>query len=222
MAENVSTLKLYNLLTIDMEKLKKVESEPNKVQWELVRQNIKYILLFIDKIQLYLNNLINDNKDILVQNKFRTFTQLWHNEELVEEWKEYEVLFRLFDRVSSRTFNDFDDFYRNYFNNLRLYFSGYYENIIKSWSDIYQLGNGELIVEDSSCSDYSYRLLNHIHSIVIESVQNDKNVFDKAKKSLKKLNMKLHTSVKIIVPAVLLGGVAIGYAVLFRSRANRN
>jgi len=43
-------LKLYNSIPIDKDKISDVGEQPSSYQWELVRQNIKYIILFLDKI----------------------------------------------------------------------------------------------------------------------------------------------------------------------------
>ena len=45
-------IKLYKCIEIDYDKISILKYVPSNYQWELVRQNIKFILLFIDKVQI--------------------------------------------------------------------------------------------------------------------------------------------------------------------------
>ena len=70
---------------------------PSNYQWELVRQNIKFILLFIDKVQITLSNLISQNRSYIQSNKYEIFINLW--EECNNKFPKYSVLFTILDNL---------------------------------------------------------------------------------------------------------------------------
>ena len=176
-------LKLYNSIPIDRDKISDVGEQPSSYQWELVRQNIKYIILFLDKLQMYIGELVRENKEVFMRDNYKFFVQIWDH--LFDEnqcevpYLPYLKLFKIFSYLARNfmdktdgKFESFSIFYVNYFNYFRMTFSDHYDNIIDDWnSDLEKgcdyklslLGNGELIIHDPSCSSLPNVLLDDIH-----------------------------------------------------------
>jgi hypothetical protein len=176
-------LKLYNSIPIDRDKISDVGEQPSSYQWELVRQNIKYIILFLDKLQIYIGELVRENKEVFMRNNYKFFVEIWNDfsdeQECQRNYLPYLKLFKIFSYLaknfvdtSGGQYDSFSSFYVNYFNYFRMTFSGHYDNIIDAWNNELEkgcgyklslLGNGELIVHDPSCSSLPNELFADIY-----------------------------------------------------------
>ena len=179
-SESKLLLKLYNSIPIDKDKISDVGEQPSSYQWELVRQNIKYIILFLDKLQMYIGELVRENKEVFMRNNYKFFVEIWDDfsdeQECQRSYLPYLKLFKIFSYLAKNfvdtnggQYDSFSSFYVNYF---RMIFSGHYDDIIDAWNNELEkgcgyklslLGNGELIVHDPSCSSLPNELLADIY-----------------------------------------------------------
>jgi hypothetical protein len=175
MDENI-LLKLYKSVEIDKEKLSQLKDVPSTYQWEMIRQNIKFILLFIDKVQLVLQPLLIKHGHLVACGEYEVFSGLWN--EINEKYPKYSVLFNIlkgltedikFDRE-----NDIEDEVQRYFNFIKSYFSDLYDKIIDSWSNcvlygdvkLSKMGDGSLYFPDPSVSSDTNKIVNNIYKYV--------------------------------------------------------
>lgn len=168
--EKKKLLKLYNSVPIDKDKISKVGEQPTNYQWELVRQNIKYIVRFLDKLQIYVGDSLVSNKNIFSKSGYQYLIDIW-DEFYVEEYEEYKYLIKILKETSENTIIflqeiNSNNFFNEYFYEMRKIFSDRYEDIISSWNkyiiseirfDV--LGNGQLIMSDPFCSKKINNLL---------------------------------------------------------------
>ena len=170
--KEVISLKLYKCIEIDYDKISILKYVPSNYQWELVRQNIKFILLFIDKVQITLSNLITQNSSNIHSNKYDIFINLW--EECNNKFPKYSVLFTILDNLTKihrfKNNNSAEDEIHKYFNSIKFYFSSLYDNICEHWLNelvgeikLNKLGNGDLFFPDPSVSNEVVDILNFIY-----------------------------------------------------------
>lgn len=170
--KEVISLKLYKCVEIDYDKISVLKYVPSNYQWELVRQNIKFILLFIDKVQITLANLISKNSSYIQSNKYEIFMDLW--KESSNKFPKYSVLFTILDNLTEiYRFNSnksIEDEIHKYFNSIKFYFSSLYDNICEHWLNelvgeikLNKLGNGDLFFPDPSVSNEVVDILNFIY-----------------------------------------------------------
>lgn len=172
MEENI-LLKLYRNVEIDKEKISQLTNIPSTYQWELARQNIKFILLFIDKVQLSISPLLNRHKNLIHSGNYEVFLMIWN--EMLDEYPKYKILFDILIGLTEDTRFDFekniDDEIQRYFNFIKSYFSDLYDDIIESWNKCFlygnvplsKLGNGLLYFPDPSISSKTNKMINQIY-----------------------------------------------------------
>ena len=181
--KEVISLKLYKCVEIDYDKISVLKYVPSNYQWELVRQNIKFILLFIDKVQITLANLINQNSSYIKSNKYEIFMDLW--KESSNKFPKYSVLFTILDNLTEiHRFNSnksIEDEIHKYFNSIKFYFSSLYDNICEHWLNellgeikLDKLGNGDLFFPDPSVSNEVVDILNLIYLYFSNNIDNFK------------------------------------------------
>jgi len=240
-SESKLLLKLYNSIPIDKDKISDVGEQPSSYQWELVRQNIKYIILFLDKLQMYIGELVRENKEVFMRNNYKFFVEIWDDfsdeQECQRSYLPYLKLFKIFSYLAKNfvdtnggQYDSFSSFYVNYFNYFRMTFSGHYDDIIDAWNNELEkgcgyklslLGNGELIVHDPSCSSLPNELLADIYDrfdyYVVGGVSKAQTRRIKENKLDKFLNNR---SVKIasLASTVLLPFTLVGTALFLRRK----
>ena len=181
--KEVISLKLYKCVEIDYDKISVLKYVPSNYQWELVRQNIKFILLFIDKVQITLANLISKNSSYIHSNKYDIFRNLW--QECNNKFPKYSVLFTILSNLTEmHYFNSNDsveDEIHKYFNSIKFYLSSLYDNICEHWLNelvgkvkLNKLGNGDLFFPDPSVSNEVIDILNFIYLYFSDKIENYK------------------------------------------------
>jgi hypothetical protein len=212
--EKKKLLKLYNSVPIDNDKISKVGEQPTSYQWELVRQNIKYIVRFLDKLQIYIGNLLVKNKNTFAKNNYQYLIDVW-DEFGDEEYEEYEYLVKILSISSEDTIKYLrgkggDNFFNEYFYEMRKIFSDKYEDIISSWDKCIVdeikfnvLGNGQLMMSDPFCSKQINDLLFNVVTKFQEYVNKTKTVSN----LLENKKVKIFTlASSILMPLGLIGG----------------
>ena len=221
--EKKKLLKLYNSVPIDKDKISKVGEQPTNYQWELVRQNIKYIVRFLDKLQIYLGDLLNNNKNTFAKNHYKYLIDIW-DELDDEEYDEYKYLINILKKSSKNTINnlvegDGYNFFNKYFYEMRKRFSDRYEDIISSWNEYIiseirfdVLGNGQLIMSDPFCS----KTINNLLFDIVNKCQEYVNKNGIINKLLENKKIKIFTlASSILMPIGLV-------SVLIYMRKNKN
>ena len=185
--ENI-LLKLYKSVEVDKEKLSQLKDIPSTYQWEMIRQNIKFILLFIDKVQLTLSPLLVKHGHLVACGEYEVFSGLWN--EINEKYPKYSVLFNILKGLTEDTRfnreNNIEDELQRYFNFIKSYFSDLYDDIIASWSKcvlygdvkLSKMGDGSLYFPDPSVSSDTNKIVNDIYKYVGNYLdENKKNTF---------------------------------------------
>jgi len=228
-------LKLYNSIPIDKDKISDVGEQPSSYQWELVRQNIKYIILFLDKLQMYIGELVRENKEVFMGDNYKFFVEIWDDfsdeQKCQRNYLPYLKLFKIFSYLAKNfldtnrgQYDSFSSFYVNYFNYFRMTFSGHYDDIIDAWNNELEkgcgyklslLGNGELIVHDPSCSSLPNELLADIYDrfdyYVVGGVSKAQTRRIKENKLDKFLNNRSVRIATFLLPFTLAGTVLFLY-----------
>ena len=221
--EKKKLLKLYNSVPIDKDKISKVGEQPTNYQWELVRQNIKYIVRFLDKLQIYLGDLLNKNKNTFAKNNYKYLIDIW-DELDDEEYDDYKYLIDILKKSSKNTIKylvegDGNNFFNQYFYEMRKRFSDRYEDIISSWNEYIiseirfdVLGNGQLIMSDPFCS----KTINNLLFDIVNKCQEYVNKNGIINKLLENKKIKIFTlASSILMPIGLV-------SVLIYMRKNKN
>ena len=211
--EKKKLLKLYNSVPIDKDKISKVGEQPTSYQWELVRQNIKYIVRFLDKLQIYLGDLLIKNKNTFAKNNYKYLIDIW-DELGDEEYEEYRCLIKILKKSSTNTIKYLQEgkgnnFFNEYFYEMRRRFSDRYEDIISSWNkyiiseirfDV--LGNGQLIMSDPFCS----KKINNLLFDIVTKCQEYVNKSGTVNNLLENKKVKIFTlASSILMPIGLIG-----------------
>ena len=196
-------LKLYRYVLIDKEKLSCNNEHPTTYQWEFARQNIKYIILLLDKLYLYTNQFLFKNSKLISKDNYNIFKIIWINmKKKVADYYEkkqitnltYNTYNRLFDICYKKSCEfvwipnkDFSYLYNLYFNELRTLFNKYYDIILESWNDdivddikLNILGNGSLIIDDPSCVKLPNDLIMDIYlefELYLNKIKNKNKTF---------------------------------------------
>jgi hypothetical protein len=196
-------LKLYRYVLIDKEKLSCDNKHPTTYQWEFARQNIKYIILLLDKLYLYTNQFLFKNSKLISKDNYNIFKIIWINmKKKVADYYEkkqitnltYNTYNRLFDICYKKSCEfvwvpnkDFSYLYNLYFNELRTLFNKYYDIILESWNDdivddikLNILGNGSLIIDDPSCVKLPNDLIMDIYlefELYLNKIKNKNKIF---------------------------------------------
>lgn len=168
---------------------------------------------FLDKLQIYIGDLLVKNKNTFAKNDYEYLIDIW-DEFGDEEYEEYRYLIKILKKSSANTTRFLreksgDNFFNEYFFEMRKKFSDRYEDIISSWdkyiiSEIRfnVLGNGQLIMSDPFCS----KKINNLLFEIVTKFQEYVNKHKTACNLLESKKVKIFTlASSILMPIGLIG-----------------